>query len=584
MIFDKNQDIIRCQKCNLIPLINFYFSTNDIKLLLKCRNNHEFEKDLYNYLDNNLSPLKNNTEDAKCHLHNEKITMICQKCNKNLCKKCSITECDEAISIEKYSPSKADKEKIENNIIKFEPFIDEIQKKVDKAVGTYSQKREFLASYLKEFLKVNNYLIKLAKIIYFTFIHNENNLSFEIIQNCKHNLNFNYNELSINNYTKDNPDESLGPSVEGILRLLEPERLYYNIIYNYLEKKANYILQPYKEEIDKSKITSFDDMEFICEHYEDWCYSTFAELSDGRLALSDETKIDIFKLNSLELDFTISPPPKENKNKDNKDSKKEEEEEGKKDEDDIRFFFGEMIGLSDGNLMVITDDYNLTIYKIEGKNYAIIDTIKHKEKLFKITELHDNTILLFKSNTIIQYKLIDGKYKEINKIKNELIPEKGSGKSILKEFKDYSKILLYSDSKLVYFNMKGEFELKAEFKYGYGMLWDFLGNDYLLQGKGDIYIKDINTLKEIAYKECGEKFDYEVECLCSLKDNSFLCGLSNRFGCILKQYVFKGKTIEEVASKSFESYKQDFNNIYQLKNGNIIGTISSGDYFLFLKN
>ena len=96
--------------------------------------------------------------------------------------------------------------------------------------------------------------------------------------------------------------------------------------------------------------------------------------------------------------------------------------------------------------------------------------------------------------------------------------------------------------------------------------------------------KDINSLKEIAYQECGEKFDYEVECLCSLKDNSFLCGLSNRFGCILKQYVFKGKTIEEVASKSFESYKQDFNNIYQLKSGNIIGTISSGDFFLFLKN
>ena len=116
------------------------------------------------------------------------------------------------------------------------------------------------------------------------------------------------------------------------------------------------------------------------------------------------------------------------------------------------------------------------------------------------------------------------------------------------------------------------------------MLWDFLGNDYLLHGHGDIYIKDINTLKEIAYKECGEKFDYKVECLCSLKDNSFLCGLSNRFGCILKQYVFKGKTIEELASKSFESYKQDFNNIYQLKSGNIIGTISSGDYFLFLKN
>ena len=32
---------------------------------------------------------------------------------------------------------------------------------------------------------------------------------------------------------------------------------------------------------------------------------------------------------------------------------------------------------------------------------------------------------------------------------------------------------------------------------------------------------------------------------------------------------------------SFSSYKEDFNNIYQLKNGNIVGTITTGEYFLF---
>ena len=86
MILDKKQDIIRCQKCNLIPLINFYLSTHDIKLLLKCRNNHEFEEDLYKYLDNKLSSLKNQKEDSKCHIHNEKITMICQNCKKTFAK------------------------------------------------------------------------------------------------------------------------------------------------------------------------------------------------------------------------------------------------------------------------------------------------------------------------------------------------------------------------------------------------------------------------------------------------------------------------------------------------------------------
>ena len=82
MILDKKQDIIRCQKCNLIPLINFYLSTYDIKLLFKCRNNHEIEEDLYEYIDNKLSSLKINQEDSICLLHNVKISLICNKCKK----------------------------------------------------------------------------------------------------------------------------------------------------------------------------------------------------------------------------------------------------------------------------------------------------------------------------------------------------------------------------------------------------------------------------------------------------------------------------------------------------------------------
>ena len=271
MIFDKNQDIIRCPKCNLIPLINFYLSTHDIKLLLSCRNNHNFEEDLFGYIDNNLSSLKNNNEDSKCLLHNEKISLICLKCKKNFCKKCNIKDC-ETILIDKYSLTKDEKVNIENNIIKFEPFIEKIKKVIDNGIGKYGQERHFLESDIEEFIKINNYLIKLAKIIYFTFIHNENNLSYEIIQNCKNNLNFNYNELLLDDYTKDNPDESLDAQVEGIFRLLEKNKLYYNIISSYLNKKSNYILLPYKEDIDKSNIISIKDMKFISAEYESWYY------------------------------------------------------------------------------------------------------------------------------------------------------------------------------------------------------------------------------------------------------------------------------------------------------------------------
>ena len=311
MKFDKNQDIIRCPKCNLIPLINFYLSTHDIKLLLSCRNNHNFEEDLFGYIDNNLSSLKNNNEDSKCLLHNEKISLICPKNKKNFCKKCNIKDC-ETILIDNYSLTKDEKENIENNIIKFEPFIEKIKKVIDNGIGKYGQERDFLESDIEEFIKINNYLIKLAKIIYFTFIHNENDLSYEIIQNCKNNLNFNYNELLLDGYTKDNPDESLDAQVEGIFRLLEKNKLYYNIISSYLNKKSNYILLPYKEDIDISKIKSIKDMKFISANYEDWYYEHLTELNDGRLAMCAEMRIDILKLNSLDLDFSIKPPKEKN--------------------------------------------------------------------------------------------------------------------------------------------------------------------------------------------------------------------------------------------------------------------------------
>ena len=344
MILDKNQDIIRCQKCNLIPSINFYLSTNDITLLLSCRNNHDFEEDLFKYLDNNLSSLKNNNEDSKCLLHNEKISLICLKCKKNFCKKCSVKDC-ETILIDNYALTKNEKENIENNIIKFEPFIEKVKKVIDNGVGTYGQERDFLESDIEEFLKINNYLIKLAKIIYFTFIHNENNLSYEIIQNCKNNLNFNYNELLLDNYTKDNPDESLGEQVEGIFRLLEKKRLYYNIISSYLNKKTNYILLPYKEEIDTSKIKSIKDMNFISGNYESWYYNNLTELNDGRLAMCADTRIDILKLNSLDLDFSIKPPKEKNSNKDKnmkegeENKENEENEDNEEDEEDEKDFF-----------------------------------------------------------------------------------------------------------------------------------------------------------------------------------------------------------------------------------------------------
>ena len=168
---DKNQDIIRCEKCNLIPLIYFYFSKDEIKLFLKCRNDHNQEEDLYNYLDNKLSSTKINKKDSTCNLHDLEITSICAKCKANLCIKCKKShdkDC-EIILIDKYSLSEEENENIESNINKYEPFIEDLKKIIEKGVGTYSKEYKFLKGDIDYYLKSNNYLIKLAKIIYFIF-------------------------------------------------------------------------------------------------------------------------------------------------------------------------------------------------------------------------------------------------------------------------------------------------------------------------------------------------------------------------------------------------------------------------------
>ena len=49
-------------------------------------------------------------------------------------------------------------------------------------------------------------------------------------------------------------------------------------------------------------------MKFNSENNESWYYSNLTELNYGRLAMCAEIRIDILKLNSLDLDLSIKPP------------------------------------------------------------------------------------------------------------------------------------------------------------------------------------------------------------------------------------------------------------------------------------
>ena len=83
-----------CKKCNRIPTIEFY-KKSKIKYTCKCKESPRelLIKDIYDYLfySNNID-LEN--ENLKCYLHpDEKYSLYCIKCKKNLCSKCAAEDC-----------------------------------------------------------------------------------------------------------------------------------------------------------------------------------------------------------------------------------------------------------------------------------------------------------------------------------------------------------------------------------------------------------------------------------------------------------------------------------------------------------
>ena len=406
---DKIEKIIRCEECKLIPLINFYIKDDGFSLELKCRNNHEKEQDLSMYLENSLSDQLKNPKDAICSKHNKEITLICKYCQKNFCEKCDTKECKECKTqkINDFSLTKEEKENIDKNINNYENFVKKLRKVVKVGIGfTKGLHISTLKEDLDYFIETNDLLFKLAKIIYQTYVENEKNFYYEIIQNCRKCLNFNYQELSLNGYSGEE-EESFDR--HKYFSSYYCTNSHYSEIDNYLSSKDNYILSPKEEEINLSNIKILYDMEFLSETYEDSFYRRITELIDGRPVLSTDEKVDILKNNSLIVDFSITPEIKVIQ--------------------EARYyglFLGDILGLSNGDLMIVTGECIIYVYKINKNEYKLKHTIKEDGLIFNVIELHDKTIIAFKHQEIVQYKLIDNEYKKIKELKNNKIPKENS--------------------------------------------------------------------------------------------------------------------------------------------------------------
>ena len=559
---DNIQKVFRCQECNLIPLINYYLAdSNDAieqKVSIKCRNNHseediDFEDFLKSYVAEEKEKGKN--IDSICEQHNEKIVKICEKCDLNICNKCS-HDCKEVIDISKYALTQKEKDDIKENFEKFNPFFKKLKETI-RSDKTYNY-----------FYNKNKELLSFAEIIFSTYLKYEkdNNLSYEIIRNCRYCLKFKYKELSLeNDSTNVIRSQTIPIQVELFLKLSKSDFYESRKIGLYTEPK-NYFIMP-SNNIDKSKYKLLTDYEIDIKFFKNNSYKCFAELLDNKFAMAYETKINIFKNDSLKILYTI-------------------EIDIQVDEDDYNCYkkITSLFCLENGNLMASTYDGKIHIFKIMDDKYEKILDLEQEERFFCAIELQNKKLLTITSNKNVIIYYFDKKsnnYKLETKIEISCSPDEMHTAKLI-DLKDSQNIMILTREEMGYLNYKkGNYETKfSSCNTWYEFDVSLFQKNLLLESNENIYIRDRNTLEKKCFFELHESYEYDANMTYELKDGSFLCGMSNKYNNILRQYVYNNNNIIELSKLSFAGYKDNFEFIYQLKNGNIICSMTSEEYFI----
>lgn len=559
-----NEDIkkvFRCEECNLIPLINYYFEIEDDecqqKINIKCRNNHSFKDiKLEEFLDSYIKEEDKN-KDSICQEHNKKIEKICKKCELNLCSECK-HDCDEVMSLKDFSLSEKEKDNIKDNFNKFNPFFEELKNKINNG-----SKDDYLI-----FSDNCKKLLSFGTIIFSTYLkyEKENNLCYEIIRNCKMCLKFKYKKLSLENDStnvlRSNP---IPKEIELFLKFshfgsYEPRKIEL-----YLKPK-NYIIMP-TNDVDESKFKLLTDYEIDLKTLKDSYFSSYAELLDNKFAMVENENINIYDNDSLDILFTII-------------IRVEKDDE----DDDCIYKISSLFCLQNGNLMATTYDRKIYIFNINKDSYKQEIEFEIDDPIYCAIELSNKKILVFTSNKIFliySFNKKSIKYELETKFKIDSFEENVYYAKII-DFKDLEKVMIVTNAEMGYFNYKkGIFEKKcACIDSWYQFDVSFFRKNLIIESNMGIFIKDRKTLDKISFLELDNSYQYDADRAFELNDGSFLCGMSNKYNIVLRQYCFSNNNIIELSKLSFSNYKENFIFIYQLKNGNIIGSLSTGEYFM----
>lgn len=360
--------------CEYVPLIHFFilnFEQKDYYYInLKCRNKHSFnillakfkiyveelkekinknkqkDKENYNMDDFMYNTIKEDKiyDDTKCEKHKKNIEKICKKCQLNLCNECQ-HDCNEIINIKDYLLEENEKNELKNIL----NFLDKIFSQSDSNINDINKDLFFLVS-----LIINRYL--------------NDKFSYEIIQNCKNCLDFNYKKELIEIMNSEN--DIYEKSIKIINLYNNPFKLLLNP--SYIINLSNI------KNIKNYKIKVFENKKY---------YYYLIDLNENKFALYNFEYFDVFNKDSLELIFSYKY-----------ETIKEEEEN-----DDNNFI---LLYLKNGNLMMFKNNL-IIIYQILDNTLKKINEKNSKNIIINAIELENKKIIATTSNDILLYNFND---------------------------------------------------------------------------------------------------------------------------------------------------------------------------------
>ena len=528
--------------CEYVPLIHFFvlnFEQKDYYYInLKCRNKHSFnillekfkiyvdnlkekinknkQKDNENY---NMDDFMYNTikedkiyDDTKCEKHKKNIEKICKKCQLNLCNECQ-HDCNEIINIKDYLLEENEKNELKNIL----NFLDKIFSQSDSNINDINKDLFFLVS-----LIINRYL--------------NDKFSYEIIQNCKNCLDFNYKKELIEIMNSEN--DIYEKSIKIINLYNNPFKLLLNP--SYIINLSNL------KNIKNYKIKVFENKKY---------YYYLIDLNEKKFALYNFEYFDVFNKDSLELIFSY---------------KYEKIKEEENDDNDFILLY-----LKNGNLMMFKNNL-IIIYQILDNTLKKINEKNLDKKIINAIELENKKIIATTNNDILLYNFIDNNLELELKI-NFFNSEEEVYLDNLIDLKDSQNLLIMHGNIKGYFNyIKKVFIKKEENNDNNNSNCILFNNNILIELEGFIHIRDIKTFNIINSHE----MDTPGHKIYKLNDGSFLCGLYSKHELYLQQYVYEYDNVIDLEIIEFPNNRGHFGFIHQFENGNIMLSANGTIYIL----